>query len=61
MQGDLDRPEKWAGCNLMKFNKGKYRVLHLGKNNPRHQYRLGTKGLESSSAEMALRVLVNMS
>jgi len=21
----------------MKFNKGKYRVLHLGRNNPMHQ------------------------
>ncbi|XP_010116121.1 PREDICTED: pituitary adenylate cyclase-activating polypeptide type I receptor [Chlamydotis macqueenii] len=59
IQRELDRLEKQAERNLIKFKKEKCKVLNLERNNPMHQDRLGTSWLESSFTEKDLRLLVD--
>jgi len=58
IQRELDRLEQWDCVNRIEFNKAKCKVLHVGRGNSKHKYRLGGERLENSPEEKDLGLLV---
>uniref|UniRef100_A0A803SME4 Reverse transcriptase domain-containing protein n=1 Tax=Anolis carolinensis TaxID=28377 RepID=A0A803SME4_ANOCA len=59
IQNNLNRLEKWAKTNKMKFNRDKCKILHLGRKNEMQRYRMGDAWFNSSMCEKDLGVLVD--
>ncbi|XP_061486439.1 uncharacterized protein LOC133386720 [Rhineura floridana] len=59
IQRDLDRLEHWAENNRMKFNRDKCKVLHLGKRNQMHSYKMGDAWLSSMTCEKDLGTVID--
>ena len=51
--------EHWAEGNRMKFNRDKCKVLHLGKRNQFHSYKMGDIWLSKTTSEKDLGIVVD--
>jgi len=59
IQRALEKLEKWAYVNLVRFNKAKCKALNMDQGNPWYQYRLGDEGIENSPTKEDLGIQVD--
>ena len=58
LQEDLDKLEKWSREWLLRFNELKCEVMHFGKGNPEHTYKIGQTELVKVTEEKDLGVYI---
>ena len=61
LQKDLDELQNWAMKWKMSFNVEKCKILHFGKDNPNHDYRLNNTVIPTADEEKDLGILVDTS
>jgi len=58
LQHDLDRLVQWSTDWQMSFNVDKCKVMHIGRNNPKHTYTMEGRDLQEITEETDLGVIV---
>jgi len=59
LQQDMEAVEEWSTKWQLPFNAGKCKVLHLGRNNTKATYTLGSQELQETEEEKDLGVIVD--
>ena len=63
LQNVIDEMYLWTQKWLLKFNKNKFKILHIGKKNPKNKYFIGTEDdkteLEVTELEKDLGILID--
>ena len=59
IQADLDLLAKWSEEWQLGFNEGKCKVLHLGNNNPKLDYKMNGVSLATDTSEKDLGVTID--
>ena len=59
VQADLDSLSEWENIWKLKFNLEKCKVLHIGCNNTKYDYKLNSQGLKKITEKCDLRVVFN--
>lgn len=59
IQRDLESLKQWTQVNLMRFNKSRFKVLHLCHGNAHNLYKLWDVRIEHGPAEKNFGVLVS--
>ncbi|MCD9088845.1 hypothetical protein, partial [Stenotrophomonas sp. SY1] len=59
IQENLDKLHQWSEKWLMKFNTSKCKVMHIGKNNSKCDYKLFGNSLTKENSEKDLGVIIS--